>query len=653
MEVTGAQETYLRHLAVGTQHSAEKEISGWGLLPAMSLVGAAGLLLIAIAYRGVWKSAEWNATLRWIGLLVLFAPIATRLISPRATRQERLGLLMVLGLGLYLAKVMYSPLEFKFSDELQHWRNAVETLQGGRLFHENPILFASSMYPGLPSATAALVALTGLEVFDAGVIIIGATRLALVWALYLFFEEVGRSPHVAGIASMLYMTNPHFLFFSSFFTYQSLALPLAALVLFTVARRNRLYDSSSNLLGLNLAIVLYIGAVVVTHHITTYMLTVFLCLTLLPWGLLSQLIHRFADTTIGTRFYHSAVGRLARLGNDAEARDDRIPQPCPRSTALLAVVAGLAWTTYAATSTVGYLAPNIAQTLREFVDVIFGEATLGEAVGSAYLASVELLAIIPSTALILLGLPPGIWHTWRRYRDNPLALALAIGSLGYGVSLLLRLSSHTAGFSARTWPFVYVPVAFVLAVAVAEVWRARGDRWMTRAVFPALSIVVFMGGMMSGWPPHWARLPGPYLVAASERSIEPQGVAAAKWAGEVLGHGNRVATDFTNTYLMGSYGMQDAVYDLPDMFFASELSDWHRDAIQNNEIRYLVVDTRLSSALPVRGYYFSVWEPNADVHTSPIELASLEKFDGLVDVDRIFDSGDIIVYDVGEWLREP
>src|SRR5262249_43346014 len=123
--------------------------TSWGRLPAGSLLGASGLLLVALGNNGARTGAAGADLLFWAGLLLLFVPAAWRLIASEAARQERVGLVALLGVGLYLVKLLHSPLSFTFSDELQHWRTANDILQGGYLFAENPLLPVSALYPGL------------------------------------------------------------------------------------------------------------------------------------------------------------------------------------------------------------------------------------------------------------------------------------------------------------------------------------------------------------------------------------------------------------------------------------------------------------------------------------------------------------------------
>ena len=77
----------------------------WGWLPALSLLGACGVLLVALAHSSARYDAPWAQPLYWFGLVVLFTPPATRLILPGVTRQEAIGLVIFLGLArLYLLR---------------------------------------------------------------------------------------------------------------------------------------------------------------------------------------------------------------------------------------------------------------------------------------------------------------------------------------------------------------------------------------------------------------------------------------------------------------------------------------------------------------------------------------------------------------------
>jgi hypothetical protein len=257
-------------------------------------------------------------------------------------------------------------------------------------------------------------------------------------------------------------------------------------------------------------------------------------------------------------------------------------------------------------------------------------------------------------------------HGWRRIASAPafrsaargrrarllLALALALGALAYPPSLALRFTKIGAEVSSRSSEFLFLAIAFTLALWVAERWAVDREPGRLYAAFLALASVLFVGGVIVGWAP-WLRLPGSYLVVADSRSIEPEGLAAAQWARDELGPGNRLVGDRINLLLMGSYGQQRPVTSVSDglpvaqAFLSPELGAAEAAILRSGGVRFVVVDRRLSTGLPLLGVYVELGEPGTFEHATPLDPAVLAKFDGAPGVSRVFDSGDIVVYDVG------
>ena len=169
----------------------------------------------------------------WAGLLLIFVPNALRLLGRGATRNERIGCVLLVGIGLYLVKVAASPLMFTFFDEFLHMRTAEDIVQTGRLFTPNSLLAVSPIYPGMESATSALSLLGGLTTFQAGIILLAVSRLTLALGLFLLYEAITGSGRIAGLASLVYMANPSFVFFSAQYGYETFALPFAVLPLYS------------------------------------------------------------------------------------------------------------------------------------------------------------------------------------------------------------------------------------------------------------------------------------------------------------------------------------------------------------------------------------------------------------------------------------
>ena len=569
---------------------------------------------MAVAYtagRTGHATTAWADRVYWAGQALIIVPVAVRMLGRRSLAATgTTALVMILTVAEVLAKVCYSPAAFSFADELAHWRSTLNLMQTGKLFTVNYMLPISPRYPGLEEVTAALTSVTGLSIFVTGLIVAGVAHLLFVSVLYLLFTEVSGSHRVGGVALLYYASNPLFTSFDSMFVYQTLALAFLALTLLT-AWRLASPEMDGQRAGWLILGGLVILATVVTHHVTSYVLMatlLLICLVALATG------HRLM------------AGWTAIL-------------------ALASVLAGLGWLLVAAPQTWSYLAPTAELTLHELQGLLAGghasaPATQGP-LGNQVLSAT---AVLVMSAL----LPVGWWCVWRRYRGHPWTIAMAIGSAGWYAIVAIRLvvadGSELAG---RASTFVFVPAAYMAALAVAQLtgtvlrWRART---VATAMFVAVLLLMF-DGLANGWPPYWERLPGAHQVAGSERSVGPEEMAAARWALSALGPGNRFATDIGSYPVLGSYGDQDPVRNVAYLYTSRQFGPAESARARVQQIRYLWVDRRLSQSLPASGQYFPV-DPRAGKYTRPLPAAGLAKFAAIPGIARIYDSGNIAIYDL-------
>jgi hypothetical protein len=582
---------------------------------------AVAVLVISAAYaagRAGSAGPGWVA-LYWSGEALLFAPLAWRLLSPQRPREaEAAGLVLCAATATYLVKVCYSPAAFGFPDELEHWRTAVNLLTAHHLYGVNYLLPVSPVYPGLEEATSAAASVTGLPVFTAGLIVAGVAHLVFTAALYVLFRLVGGSARLAGMACAIYLVNPHYQVFDAIYGYQTLALAFLGLALVAALGAGRTDRVRWWVLA-----VIFTGATVITHHVSSYVLAALLLLVALT-GL---------------------VRSLARW---------RRPDGVPLVAAILACACvGLiaAWAGLVATNTVTYLTP----TLHSFADGLSGIFTARTAAGSGTTPSGPLadqVAGYAATGLIMAGLPFGWWQIWRNQRDRTWALALGAGAAAYYVLALLRITTPDgAELAGRGMTFVFIPVAYTLAMAVRG-WRP-GERARRRAHIAAAWVafgILLAGGTASGWPPYWERLPGHYIVDGFESGITPEGIAAAAWARTELGSGQRISADFTNYLLLGSYGDQDPVGTLDALYCTPAWTDLDAGLASHQSVRYLLVDLRMSQYRSVTGGYFA---DAASVCPSPIPRQYLTKFDTVPGFERVYDSGNIVIYALPGVLNAP
>jgi hypothetical protein len=588
------------------------DAGGWGWATAIGLAIAVALVLIAVSFNGSRAQTAWAEPVFWCGVTLLFVPAAIRQISAGASRGERIAITVVLGLGLYLVKVLYSPVRFTFFDELQHYRTANDIARSGWLFAENPILGISPVFPALEIVTQALTSLGGLSIFDAGLIVIGAGRLVLVLALFLFYERATASPRIAGVAVLLYMANPHFVLFDAQYGYESLGLGLAVLTLYLAIR----YDDAARTgeakrAWLGALLILTLMAVITSHHVTSYLLTALLAL----WTLVRAIRNR---------------GEIMRF--------------VPGGLALLSLAGCLFWLFFVASKVVDYLGPQVAFALRQITQLIANERPPRQIFEDSGGVAVPLLVRvtgIASIGFILLGMPLGLREIWRKYRMQVVVLTLALASLAYPATLALRLTPWGLQVGSRMAPYLFVAVALVLGIGAAELTARRAGNRL-RMAFAAWAVVIFVGTVSSAISA-WG-MPGPYVARAYTRSIDTQSVVTAVWARETFGPANRTASEAPMLWIMGAYGEQrpvtpdaDNVY-VESLFTAQTFSDQDRQLLRQGRVRFLSVDGRVSPNAITRGVA-------AAGASGPINPAMGTKFDGLNGVSRISDSGDLVVYD--------
>ena len=635
----------------------------WGWLPLLSLVSAVGLLLVAAADTLSRSGAGRYELLFWVGLLMVIVPIAARLASLEPSRRERIGLVLLVGLGFYLVKVMHSPYQFTFADELVHAYNVDKILQTGALFGRNSILSVTTLYPGLETMTAALASLSGLSTFGAGLVIVGTGRLILVLALFFFFEEVSGSARLAGIATLLYAATANYVFWSVEFSYESIALPLAVLVLFVAARRAAARQSAHHL-ALTLIAVLGILTVVITHHLTSYFLAAFF----IVWSvlLLVMRLGTWARTSLrsvsgGSRRWKilAFVDRMTRLGpqpalaqRDSERYRGLRTFSEPAVLALIATLACYVWLIGIASLTVGYLSPVIGGAVNSVIGAIAGEAHTRQLFQSAtgYLAPLwERLIGVSSVLLLLMALPLGLRGIRRHFRGHPIVLMLLAAGLAYFAMLGARLVPAAWETANRASEFLFIGLSFVVACAVVELWNFQRAPWLGRVTVLGCVAIIFMGGVIAGWPP-LLRLSKTLQVTVGNVTIQPQGVAAAEWMRDALGQNHWVATDESNARLMLTHGKQMPLTsrypDIVDLLGTPDIPAWEVQLIQDWEIQYIAFDRRRISWDNMTGYYFDEASSASPTSPSLFDPETYGKFDQTTNISRIFDSGNIIIYDV-------
>ncbi len=585
---------------------------GW--FPVLALLASLGLALIAVADARSRSMQSSSQALFWIGLAIVYAPIAARLAHSAPRRFERILLVALLGLGLYLVKVFLDPFGFTFADELVHTPNAEAILRTHHLFHPNSILTVTPSFPGLESVTAALSGLSGLTTYGAGLIVVGVARLLIVIALFLLSERVLGSSRAAGLAVAIYAANSNFVFFSAQFSYESLALPLLVVVLFAYAEwRSAISMQQRRLYAC--VVILLTFAVVATHHLTSYALVVAL--------IAIALMYRVMKVRGGS----------------------------PSWFAAFAFVAALAWLLVVGHATVGYLSPVVTRAFTSVIHTITGEAAPRQlfAPKGGNAAPVGIWPISRGVALAGVGVlallyPFGVFQIWRRYRRDPFAIVLAIGGGLVFASYPLRFAPDAWETANRSTEFLFIGLAVALPLAILRLGQRLGERTLMLAAAATLTLA-FAGGVIAGWTPN-LRLSQPYDIVASGTTIPPEGRAMASWANETLGQNRHYAAAEADARLLNTYAAGQAragqAPDVGDILKTSTIDSWMLPLLQKFHIRYIVTDRRIRAFDNTAGYYFGF--SSGSRRDEKLPVATVRKFHKY---NRIYDSGNIVIFDLG------
>ena len=418
----------------------------------------------------------------------------------------------------------------------------------------NTILPVSSYYPGLEMLTSAVKVLTGLPMVLSQMVVLLTARIVLVLCVFLVVERICGSARAGGIGVLVYAANPEFYAFDAGYAYETLALALAAATVYLVIaaidearlRRGDLAapsfgDSMRQLmvprsellmpaavtlrpidlpvrppsdappgpmarsqvlrvgrdLGLGLACLM---ALVVTHHLTSWLAVAFL-----------------------------VVGALAlhRTGQRVAAR-------AVTAAAVVGVVGVAVWTPVVGHRLVAYLGP-IFSGAASGIWAAIGHGTSRQLFHSAAGARpsptweivVMLGAAVAWCAVLALSLRSAV--RGRTVRGGQLRWIPVVIAAAYPVALLSRISSSSSEVGGRSMAFVFFGMAVVVGGWLATRLRP-GLRLHWRAAILAIATVCFLGSLLFGSGPDWSLVPGRYLVGADQRSVGPPSLAVAQWA---------------------------------------------------------------------------------------------------------------------------
>jgi hypothetical protein len=234
---------------------------------------------------------------------------------------------------------------------------------------------------------------------------------------------------------------------------------------------------------------------------------------------------------------------------------------------------------------------------------------------------------------------------WREHRQQIFAVLLGLAALSYLPAQGLRLTAAGWETANRSSEFLYIGIAFVVALAVVSLGIGRIG-YLLVGIYLSL---IFLGSIVIGWRPD-LRVPRAYIVNAESTSVEAEGKALARWSRGALGEGNVVAVDQSNAIIMLLHGRQQPLTGqargIRDMIFTRLVDDSVVTILRNAGVQYVIVDRRRASWDHLIGIYPAQSPQEASDTENWLNPASLAKFDDNAAVHRIADSGNIVIYDV-------
>ncbi len=441
---------------------------------------AVGTVLVTLAYYLGRHDVRGATAAYWFGQALILVPTALANISRSADTRARLGSLVATAAAQSFLTWAYSPDQFRAGDELLHVVTAQNLLATHHLYTQNLTLTVSPAFPGLEIVAVALVHLTGLSLFHAGVIVASACHIVVPIALFLFFLEVTGRTRLAGLAAFVYTLAPHYSYYDTLFVYGAPGTAFVVLALWAAARTWRR--------GANpIWIVVAFAPLVVTHH---------------------------ASAAAGLALLAAFAVTISLAGH-------------PRRGLLLVLMMVLladdfvGWIEIHAAYTFSYLWAPIQSSFLHHGTASHAAIPSADAapLWEHYMAELAALA----TTLLILG---GIWRAWRFDRSRVPRFFSLLGLAYVGVLFIRLASADGTELAGRALSYAMVVVSLPVAIALAWLWdRARSARGRVLAV--GAVAVLLLGQIVTGLPSARQRIPGHSPIDARVTSLSNW--AAASW----------------------------------------------------------------------------------------------------------------------------
>jgi hypothetical protein len=579
-------------------------------------------LLLGFALVGQAYVAAPDSTLAyacyWLGLGACFVGAVAIGVSPGARPRHQLAGLAALGLGMYLPSYLRNPAYPLFQDELFHIQTLQLMLDYGTSHVPITNFPIAGAYPGLELAGLAIISSTGLSVDTVVRLVPVAIHMSIPIVAWFALRTTGLRPAHAFFGALVYMANWGYYWFHSTFSYESLGVLFFLLI---VALGARLAQPTLRApIATTLAVLLAGIAVVVTHHVSSL-------ISVATLGVLA------ASVAIRWR------GRRSPL----------------RDIALFGLVVWIGWLVYEASGTIMYLGGNFVDRITNLVALFQGGSNTTRTLfwnTSVPLAEQFVAYLYPVLTFALIGFGlyrEGIpvlraWRTQRTLNMSAARLALAIVGPLLWLATAPGVLTRTADVVYRSWSFLFLGVALYAALGMRPWLLSRSvKRYLAYA---PVALLLAGAAILSGNQAGRFRTTEVHSAAGPETFTDDM-VSAAHWLQADAGRFHFVIGDSTSAVAFAVWGVQRTNQGVWPVFYTP---DPQLAQMYTNDMRadYVAVDMRDSRYLPRYGFYFDAFEfldvRRAVSQGELLPLDDLRKFDDMPALRRVYDNGDIVLY---------
>lgn len=566
-----------------------------------------GFGLLTICYILAWQG-KISYGLFWVGIGVsCFSLLFVMLLSK--DKRHILFALFILGLVIYSLQIYRSPDYFINRDEMVHYQGYASLIEKGNLRFNHTTFPIIKDYPGLEFLVASTFFTTALKPIFSGKILIGFIHSMLLIVLWIYFSKLGLSDNIASIGTFLYALNPRYTQFDSMVSYESVGIFFVILLLFLI---KKMIDR--RVMTFSVLAIIALFALVITHHLSSYMF--------LTYGLILLVIQY----------------TLVRLKNEE-------PKKNLSTFIVLAGVFVFGWLIYIAAGAISYLTLGFKDRILAILQLsIFG----GEGARAMFMGS----PVPPYESFILRFLYPPVLLFFCLYGGYLLLVkkifhleSLRISLFFFGPVLFLAswlLVPTTSGseLAYRSWAFLFVGVAFTIAVAFKSMKEEKNFIFQF-VLSGALIIMLFSGFSLAR--NEAVRFPVSRFVD-NESFYTLQAFRAADWLSSKDSKGLKLLGTWPQRDVMGSYGAQYVDSAQAARFIVKDEVDFNTWQHYN----YLAVDNRVTEliySMPKSYFGIKLPEPYADVgHVKPLPVYLLQKYNYCPAMLKVYDNGPILLY---------